>query len=368
MSTSQGIFDLPKPMTLSAQAAAAIRKAIENGLWKHHLPSERRLCEYLQVSRPTVRTALQILAKEGLLEIHHGRRNRLLRRRSTARAPQKRLVGLITQEPLAQMTQNAYQGISELRAHLAEHGFVTEMVVCPPVGGRAQLRTLKTFVRANPVFCCVLITVSKEVQRWFAGRSLPALVVGSCHEAVALPSLDVDFRSVCRHAAGVFLGKGHRDLALVLQNSGFAGDLASEEGFREGARQHAVKGDVRALIVRHNGTAQNITAKLDALFRTSRPPTALLVARPWAVFAVIIYLLKHGRSVPDAVSLIARDQDFLFDSVDPAIGHYRLEPGAFVHRLSRLMLKLVSRGDLAPEPHLMIPNFVPGGTVKAISR
>jgi LacI family transcriptional regulator len=316
------------------------------------------------VSRPTVRTALQLLARDGVVEIHHGRRNRLLRSSARRATAQSRLVGIVTQEPLSQMTQNAYQGVAELRAHLAEQGFATEIIVCPSGGGRARLRKLDTFISDNAVFCCVLITVSEDVQRWFAARRVPALVVGSCHDAVALPSLDIDFRSVCRHAAGEFLRRGHRSIAFVVQDSGFAGDLASEAGFREGAEQHGPSDSARAVIVRHNGTARHITAKLDTVFESANPPTALLVARPWAVFAVIIYLLKRGQRVPDAVSLLARDQDDLFQAVDPPIAHYRLEPGAFVHRLSRLMLDLVQRRHLASEPHLLFPKLAPGGTLK----
>lgn len=368
MNGSSGIFDWPRPMTYSAQAALAIRQAIAQGAWTEYLPGERRLCAYLQVSRPTIRTALRLLAKDGLIQIRPGRRYRVLDRRCPTLTQSKRLVGLVIQEPLTQMTQNAYQGVSELRAHLAEQGFITEMVVCSPGRSGAHLRTLENFVRTNRVFCCVLITVSAEVQRWFAARDLPALIVGSCHQGVALPSLDVDYRSVCRHAAGVFLAKGHRHIALVVQNSGFAGDLASEQGFREGTAQRGGKTLTRAIVLRHNGTAQNITAKLDDLFNTPRPPTALLVARPWAVFAVIIYLLRRGRSVPDAVSLISRDQDFLFESVEPPIAHYRLQPGAFARRLSRLMRKLISQGRLPPESHALFPKYVAGGTVKASFR
>jgi DNA-binding LacI/PurR family transcriptional regulator len=364
---SKTMFDLPKRMTLSMQAAAAIRKAVEKGTWHEHLPSERRLCEFFQVSRPTIRSALRLLAREGLVEIHQGRRNRLLTlptRRTEARA---RLVGLITQGPDSHISQTSHQLIGDLRTHLAKHGIATERIACPPADGRAQLRAVEMFVRQNRFVCCILITVNKAVQQWFAERSVPALVLGSCHEAVQLPSIDVDYRSVCRHAAGIFLGRGHRHLALVVHNSGFAGDLASEQGFSEGVERFRGSA-ARTTMVRHNGTAQNITAKLDALFQSAQAPTALLVARPWALFAVIIYLLRRGRTVPDSVSLISRDQDYVFETLDPLISHYRFEGHSFVQQLSRLVLKLVSDGYLAPEPTLLFPKFFAGGTVKRLNR
>jgi len=183
---------------------------------------------------------------------------------------------------------------------------------------------------------------------------------------VRLPSLDIDQRSVCRHAAGIFLGKGHRRMALVVPDSGVAGDLAGEQGFIEAVEQRARTDDARAIIVRHNGTAQNISAKLDALFSSPRAPTALLVAKPPHVFIVILYLLKRGLSVPDTVSLISRDQDTLFLNTLPPIAHYTFEGDAFNHRLTRLILQMVGQGYLPTEPNLMFPRFVLGGTVKSL--
>jgi DNA-binding LacI/PurR family transcriptional regulator len=366
MSSSLSAFDLPKRVSLSVQAANAIRQAIIDQTWKEFLPSERRLCEMFRVSRPTIRTALHLLAKDGLISIHQGRRNRLLATPTASPEHQSQLVGLIAPEPVSHLSLATYQGISEMRAHLSEQGFTTEILVCPPGSARVQQRRINEFIRQNRVFCCVLISVSKELQQWFFEHSVPALVLGSCHSQVKLPSLDIDYRSVCRHAAGVLLGKGHRRLVLVVPNSGVAGDLASEEGFNDAIANHR-EDEARAMIVRHNGTAAHITSKLDALFNSAHAPTALLIAKPQHVLIVIIYLLKRGLTMPDTVSLIARDYDQNFGIVSPPIAHYSLEEGAFAHRLSRLMLQLVNHGYLPLEPNLIFPKFLPGGTIRQLA-
>mgnify|MGYP001346109550 CR=1 FL=1 len=366
MSSPNAPFDLPQRFPLSVQAAGLIKKAFEDGTWGEHLPSERRLCEIFRVSRPTIRAALLLLVKEGILETHPGRRKRLLKSSQKKPHQQNKMVGLVAHVPMTHVALAAYESISEMRAHLAEQGFTTDVLICPTHSPRVQRRKLEEFVRRNRVFCCVLLSVSREIQEWFSQNSVPALVLGSCHAKTKLPSLDVDHRSVCRHAAGIFLGKGHRRLALIVPNSGLAGDLASEEGFREAVAQRADADDTQAIIVRHNSTAPSIIAKLDALFDSPRPPTALLVARARHVFVVIIYLLKRGLTVPDTVSLIARDHDPLFEFVSPAINHYRFEEGSFAPRLSRLMLQMVSQGYLPSEPNLMFPDYFPGGTVKQL--
>ena len=120
--------------------------------------------------------------------------------------------------------------------------------------------------------------------------------------------------------------------------------------------------------MRHTGTARNITTRLEALFTSSQPPTALLVAKPLHVLMTVIYLLKRGLTVPDTVSLIARDQDYSFSAVSPAIDHYEFSVPAFAQRLTRQMLLLVNQGFLPLEPHLIFPKYAKGGTVRPPSR
>lgn len=359
------MFELPKRISLSIQTATAMRKAITGGAWMEFVPSERRLCEIFQVSRPTVRAALQRLAQEGLIDIQHGRRNRLAPRPRARAKTESRLVALITAGPAAHISVMTYHGISEMRTQLAKHGFTTEILACRGRSADAQRRKLERFMRENRVFCSVLISVRQELQQWFSDRALPALVIGSCHPNVKLASLDVDYRSVCRHAAGIFLGKGHRRLALIVPNSGLAGDLASEQGFIEGVAKIRKSPDAGGIVVRHEGTPPSLTAKLDKLFRSAAPPTALLVAKPQFTFFVIMYLLRRGLAVPTVVSLIARDHDYLFES---ATSHYNFGGDVYAHRLCRLMLQMVGQGFLAPEPNLIFPEYHDEGTVRIVSR
>lgn len=275
-------------------------------------------------------------------------------------------MGLVTSEPVSRWWPVAYRGISEMRAHLMEQGFGTEVMHCPVGSAFSQRRKLEEFVRQNRLLGCILFSVDKGIQQWFSRRAIPTLVVGSCHPEVKLPSLDVDQRSVCRHAAGIFLGRGHRRLALVLPDSGAAGDLASEQGFLEAIGPHPTSRRASATVVRHNGTALHIGAKLDALFKSAEAPTALLVAKVQHAYIVLMYLLTHGLAVPERVSFIARDQDHVFKAVNPAITHYTLAEDIFSHRLTRLMLQMVSQGHLAPEPNLIFPRFYAGGTVRSI--
>ncbi|MBI5769079.1 MAG: substrate-binding domain-containing protein [Verrucomicrobia bacterium] len=363
MSSKPGHLVIPERTYLSTQAATTLRRAIEEGRWREFLPSERRLCSLLRVSRPTIRAAVHLLAEEGWLKVQQGRRSRLLAGRKSRRAQRSRLVVLVSTQPVSRWPQSIYHSITEMRVHLTEQGFATEFLLCQARSTTAQCQKIETFLGENPVLCWVLLSVPKDLQLWFSAQRLPALVVGTCHPGVSLPSLDIDYRAVCRHAAGLFLSKGHRRLALIVRDSDRAGDLASEEGFCDAVAHHDACDQARARVVRHNGTVQHLHLRLDDLFNGPQPPTALLVAQPQHTIRVLTYLARRGLTVPGQVSLIGRDRELLFDD---AIAQYKYDGDAFGRQLSHLMLQMVGQGCLAPVPTLVFPTYHPADTVRAL--
>jgi len=356
-------LEVPRRLSLIAQTANAVRTGIATKVWVDFLPGERSLSEHLEVSRPTVRAALQVLAKEGVIQIRHGRRNviRAVHDRVKLSGKVKATVGVVVQVSDAQKAYMTSQRINEVRIRLAAEGYFSEVLYCPNGSNAAQHEKVARFIRHNRIRCCLLLSVSRDLQQWFYSQQIPALVLGSCHPSIKLPSIDIDHRAVGRHAAGIFLQRGHRQIAMVVPDLGIAGDLAGEAGFAEGVATSGYAG-AEVSIVRHKGTAASIGAKLDLLFNSARPPTGLFVAIQAHVIIVLLYLLKRGLAVPGAVSLISRDHDHLFETISPAIARYTVGD-TYVHRRSRLLQRLVRDGFLPPEPNLIIPRFVPGGTV-----
>jgi len=275
-----------------------------------------------------------------------------------------KLIAFICPEEPETMISTSYQLLVTMRAQLIENGFAVKIFVCPPAGGSKQRRKLEAFIRQYKVSCCVLLSMNTNLKRWFAETSFPALVLGSCDLSIALPSVDMDFRSICRHAAGVFLRNGHRRIVIVIPDTHVEGDIASEEGFQEGVEKWnlASRDPAKAIIVRHNGEAKNLTNRLDMLFIRPNAPTALLIVKPLFTYIVIVYLLRRGLSVPHTVSVISRDGDPLFEKMDPAISHYHYHKDVFAHRATRLAVRVANQGALKTKPSLIFPAFIKGGT------
>lgn len=365
MKTPAVALPIPERVTLSEQTAAIIRREIHEGTWSENLPSERTLTGLFRVSRPTVRNALRMLADERLIEIRHGHSVRILSRRVRSSPPRSRLVVIVTPEPVSALSMSFYSPITEMRTYLAEHGFMTEVFVCGGRSAGSQQRKLDAFLTQNRAFCCVLLSVRRELHACVSNMAIPALVVGSCHPSINLPSVDIDYRAVCRHAADLLLRRGHRDFALVVPDSEVAGDLESEQGFRDGLANSPIGAEASGSVIRHSGATRDIISKLDAVLDRAAPPTALLVAKPDHAILVIMHLLRRGRSVPDFVSVMARDHDNLFARMIPAVTHYYLEKGEWKRHVTRLILEMVRHGRLPAKPSPIFPVFFQGATVSS---
>lgn len=354
--------NIPQRHSLVGQTVAYLQASIAAGRWREWLPAERTLCEMLQVSRSTLRRALVQLQRDGAITAEHGAGNRILAGAPRARGRlRSHDVALLAPEPLERLRPTQTLWIDELRAMLSERDCRLHIL-----HGRQYFRAnpraaLEKLVRQHPHGGWILLMSSPACQQWFAERGVPCLVAGSCHAGVDLPFRDFDHRAMCRHAAGVLLGLGHRRLAFISQKGSFAGDIESEAGFVEGVRssRHA---DATALVCHHDGTAGDITQLLKRL-TASPPPTALLVANPYHCLAVVSALAELGRRVPAEVSVISRDEDPFLSFLVPTPARYVASPRAFARSLLQPVVELLEGGAVSQRAVRLMPQFVRGASI-----
>lgn len=110
---------LPQRHSLSNQMADILRQEIAQGGWREWLPGERALCEKYQISRNTLRAALDQLKRDKVIEARHGAGNRIL---AAAALRTDRLrsrdVALLSPEPLERLRPTQTLWIDELRVML----------------------------------------------------------------------------------------------------------------------------------------------------------------------------------------------------------------------------------------------------------
>ncbi|MBI5775588.1 MAG: substrate-binding domain-containing protein [Verrucomicrobia bacterium] len=352
---------LPRRLSLVAQTAQSLRDGIQSGRWRGHLPGERELCAHLQVSRPTLRAALAELQRKGWLGVSDRRRRRIKARPANAGRAPRNNVAILAPHTFLAMPPAVMFVIDALRQQLAELGYATEFHVNRASFSAHPARVLEKLVRQHPASVWVACGSKEPMQRWFLRRQLPCVVMGSCAPGIPIPSVDADFRATCRHAGGILLRKGHRQLALVLPRDAYGGDVNSEDGLREALAATRETAGLRVL--RHDGTTAHLCALLDEVLRLPNAPTAFLVARAVNALTVLMHLARRRQRIPQDIAVIARDDDPILQSAVPVVARYTINPAQLARRLAAAVRQLAEGGAPPARATRLMPKFLPGETV-----
>lgn len=357
------MHSLPQRQSLVAQTVAFLNARIDSGEWHDWLPSERSLCELLQVSRNTLRAALAQLKAEGRIRPVHGAGNQILATagRPAAR-PRSRDVALLTPEPIERLRPMQSLWIDDMRALLSERGLRLRVFHGRHYFAANPGPALQKLVARNPHGCWILMLAGETVQRWFHKNGIACIVAGSTYPGLELPFRDLDHRAMCRHAAGLLLGLGHRRLVMLAQKSRRAGDLESEAGFIEGVRQSRHP-DADALVIYHDETVTSVAHAVRRILKLQPTPTALLVVHPHYYLAAASRLVQGGVSIPGQISLISRDDDPFLSFVVPMPARYVVSPHTMAKSLLRPVLELLEGSVVTQRAGRIMPEFLRGESI-----
>ncbi|PTX97875.1 hypothetical protein DB354_06240 [Opitutus sp. ER46] len=343
------------------QVADVLRGEIEAGTWGRSLPGERQLAERLNVSRKTIRRALALLRSAGLVHTARSRASTLAQPDRAAPRPPAPKVALLLPEPLEGARPFTVLWVNHLMALLHESGTPLEVIVGSKFFGSRAGRSLRRLVDSHPARCWILARSHRTLQQWFEQNRVPAVVAGSAHAGIALPSVDIDHHALCRHAALTFLRQGHRRLALFLEQAGHAGDDNSERGFREGV---ATSADAAApLICRPAKGPAAVMRELRRLQALPTPPTGFLLSNSFSYLTVLSALAQQGRRVPHEVSLISRDEEPFLSHLHPVPTRYAIRPVKFAAALHQAIKRIQSQGHAERFEVRIMPDFVRGASV-----
>ncbi len=359
-------YALPERQSLVAQTMGFLNFQIENGEWRDWLPSERALCRLLQVSRNTLRAALVQLAADGVIRPMHGAGHQILvLPGKRAAGPQTGHVALLLPEPIERLRPMHSLWIDDMRALLSERGIRLRIFHGHHYFGPNPGTVLEKLVTRNPHGCWILMLSDERVQHWFSKNHVPCIVAGSTYAGIELPSRDLDHRVMCRHAAGVLLGLGHRRIAMLTLKSRRAGDLESEAGFVEGVRQ-SPHDDAEAIVIYHDESVAGITSAVRRLLKVRPRPTALLILHPHYYLATISRLAQGGVSIPRDISVISRDDDPFLSFLAPLPARYEVSPHQMARSLLRPVLEILGGHPVSQQAVRIMPKFLRGESIAAL--
>lgn len=356
--TSLLLPEPPRRVSLPSQTAQRLREALQSGVWaaQGRMPGERELARHMQVSRQTVRAALQLLGESGLVAAGGDRRRRLVSQDPGAAGgvASGRMVRVVSSRPLEHLAPSLVMMLDLLRESLARADMRLEIHTA------ATSRSLAALTSRHEAAAWLLVGTLQPVQAWFERSALPSLVVGTCSHGVSLPSIDTGYRATCRHAGSMLLRQGHRHIALIRPEAALGGEEEAEEGVREAVEPRGG----RLTVLRHNGTAVHLSSLLAGLMQRPKAarPTAWLIGRAEHVLTAMMYAQTQGLRIPRDVAIVSRDDEAFLQHTVPEVTRYATHGPDFARRLFRATRRLAESGSLPRVPVRLMPRLISGET------
>ena len=355
-----------KRESLVIQLADAVRADIFRARWPEWIPSERELSRTLRVSRNTCRAAQRLLCRENLIEPVKGIGMRIkgeVVQKARLVQDQHRSVGIIIPSPIGRLRPSLSLLIDELREQFFDQGIRISLHASAAFYQPNPRYALEKLVENNPHACWLIFTSGRVLQEWFEDHAVPCLIIGSTYPGIHLPSLDRDMHAIGRHAAGILIGAGHRHLVLLNRSARAAGDIESERGFLDGVRGSRHPG-IRASVLYHDDSRISISQIVSMLVAAKEPPTGMIVANSYAYLTVAGTLASCGLRVPQDISIIARENDSFLEYVHPEPARYVTSFAHAAKKVITLIHPMLAGGPASLKPARLMPQFVPGGSVR----
>jgi DNA-binding LacI/PurR family transcriptional regulator len=350
---------IPQRRFLLQQVTQILRDSIRDGKWTGQLPGERELSKLLHVSRPTLREALEILARERMIDSQPGQQRKILisgRRRGASR---KRIVFLLTPIPLYDMSRNRLFLFDRLYHDLVKHDIKLEILHHRGFGLRRPAQALKLMEERKGQGIFLLTRATEVVQREISSRSLPALILGRAHTGVPLPSIDCDFPALGRHAAGLLLSRGHLRTIVFLPESPTAGDRKVVEEFKQEFLRNPAH-QASCEIVHYKDDPATFLAQWEKLQHDKPEITAVFSIYPLPCLLIQSFAQSNGMHPP---ALLSGNVAPFCSWAQPMLAHYRLPLNSYANRLCALVHELLQSGSLPLKHTAIMPDFIAGDSL-----
>ncbi|HWL50896.1 MAG TPA: substrate-binding domain-containing protein [Chthoniobacteraceae bacterium] len=337
------------------QIAEYLQKQVRAGQWSEQLPPERVLAAQLGVSRGVVRAALAVLQEQGIVT-ERSRRGTLVRKLSAQVSTGQLTVGILLLMKLEQTTHRTMAWINELRRLLYQKQVRVEIY-------DGYLRKPKFFRNLGSHAqhdAWVMVYPNHEALRWSLRTGIRAVVGGTVDVSLGLPSVDIHYRAIGRHAAGRLAALGHRRLAFVVDRREWGADQETAAGLMEGAAAHP---GMTTHVYHHNGSPEGICALTDQLLNMKQRPTGWLTAVAHHSLTILMHLQRRRVALPGDLSLIIQDAEPWQRFASPEPTRYVANVAQLAQATAREVLRLLAGGSSQGKPQRILPELTPGETL-----
>jgi GntR family transcriptional regulator of arabinose operon len=294
------------------QLVNILTRMMKDGQFKvgEQIPSENELVEKLQVSRTTVRQALEELVQAGLLEKRKGQGTFYLGENGKRTSERSHLIGVIMPSLTFTIYPQIIQGVEEV-AHQFNYNVIFGNT---NANEDKEIRLLEQIAERGVEGLIIEVTRSAElteqdkVYRMLKNLSVPLVLVDNPIEGISSSYVINDDRAGGVMAAEYLVQRGHKRIALVIKEDVRAG-RERRDGCLEALSKCGIKPRpeyLQAYTERDepDNPSRQLTRKLLSL---PEPPTAIFYFNDETALIGIQTIKEKGLVVPADISVIGFD-------------------------------------------------------------
>ncbi len=354
-SSEKSITRIERPLTLIAQVEQTLRNAITDGVFPgDRLPTAVELAEQLGVSRETVRLALEVLQREGLVVKH--------RRLGTFVNPPTIPTKLVRNSTIVGYLQADYspegREAEVITRATSSYMFDGALVEAGNAGFQFVVRSARIvdlriafdeLTALAPLRGVIFASIAEEkLLRKLSGLNVPAVLLDHDLHLPKLSSIRPDSHGSGKLAVRKLAEMGHRRIALAQWHQE---DLNPWHlrGYREGLREAGLRSR-RAWEYYAQITPTGGAEIVQKILETSPQPTAVICfSNPLASF-VYDAAMERGLHVPEDLSIVGGGGGEVVGLTCMELNWYDLGREAM-----KMLLQAINAGDKHLPQHRIVP-------------
>ena len=354
----------PRRPKLVDQIWRELHDGIRSQRWSGWLPQERHLAAELNVSRSTLRIALQRLRIDGRLEGVRSRGNRILAGPAEEREPVSRplIVNLILQGSVGTPRPEPPLWVELLRGQLMALGLELRVIHSFACYRRRPELAMEELIRRNPADCWLVRLAPSELQEWLQKHGVPAVLFGPADPGTKLPAVDIAHQALVRHALGAMVSSGHRRIALLTGRDPGIGEAELEREFIAAAKASPRAQELELSFTRFEGGPDGLVRQIDKLLGVRNRPTAVFMAHALHCLTLWSHLGCRGLRIPEDLSVVAHIGGADLSYLRPEPACYRLSTATLVQKIARVIVSRIE-GMTELRDVSLFPEFVRGGSL-----
>lgn len=314
------------------------------------------------MSRVTLRRALDQLIRAGLIipggrGTHH--RVNTEANLEPVLSPTGNIIRVLAPFSFWKMGAVSFSIFEALSQRIAPAGLRVEFESRPRLYERNDPRELERLRALPDTLGWVLVYSTGPMQAWFKKQNVPCVVAGRLHDEIGLSCVHPDNVAISRHAAGLLISRGHRQIACLTAKITSLGDRLASLVFVEEARR--IGAQVEA--IEYDSDPESISRAMNLVFAARPMPTVCYLTCPEDAVCALCHTLHAGISVPKQMQFLVGLDDPILDYTVPKLAHYTFLGSVMGRELGDILLDRIANPNCSPTKTAIMAEFAPGGTL-----